>query len=479
MFPVECSKQIINLPICIDPQYQFSRSFKFQLCQCFPNLVGLTQLVVRKFGYLSKKNEMSWSERTKVDEWHVGEVSELLLGAADACVLGSLGNDGNQFSTFGFKFSELIGIGSRASITGSTTADIPRLRKWLDNADDIVMGYFSYDSKNLLENLTSQNADAIGFPKFHFFIPETVLFVNDNNVACYSHNAKATYNAKRETKDVRIDTSLSSLSKAEYVKTVEKLLEHIQLGDIYEANYCVQHKLENTTLDPFRFYQELQVVSPAPFSCYLAHDGKYLMSSSPERFMMKDGNRLVSQPMKGTNRRTSDNEFQKIALKNDQKERAENVMITDLVRNDLSRSAKRGSIKVDELCGVYEFEHVNQMISTVSAELRNDVHPLDAILNAFPMGSMTGAPKVKAMELIDEYEDFSRGLYSGTVGYFTPNLDFDFNVIIRSVLYNEEKKVVTFPTGSAITINSDPEKEYEECMLKAEAMEKVLRNHAK
>jgi para-aminobenzoate synthetase component 1 len=183
--------------------------------------------------------------------------------------------------------------------------------------------------------------------------------------------------------------------------------------------------------------------------------------------------------MKGTNRKTVDNETQKASLRNDSKEVAENVMITDLVRNDLSRSAKKGSVKVDELCGVYEFEHVNQMISTVSAELRDDVHPLDAILNAFPMGSMTGAPKIRAMELIDEYEDFSRGLYSGAVGYFTPDLDFDFNVIIRSILYNEEKKVVTFPTGSAITINSNPEKEYDECMLKAEAMRKVLLNHEK
>ncbi|MGB0918258.1 MAG: chorismate-binding protein, partial [Flavobacteriales bacterium] len=159
-------------------------------------------------------------------------------------------------------------------------------------------------------------------------------------------------------------------------------------------------------------------------------------------------------------------------------ERAENIMITDLVRNDLSRSAKKGTVKVEELCGVYEFEHVNQMISTVSAELREDVHPLDALLNAFPMGSMTGAPKIKAMELIDESEGFSRGLYSGSVGYFTPDLDFDFNVIIRSILYNSEKRVVTFPTGSAITINSDPEKEYEEMILKAEAMRDVILNHA-
>ena len=195
--------------------------------------------------------------------------------------------------------------------------------------------------------------------------------------------------------------------------------------------------------------------------------------------MRKDGERLVSQPMKGTNRKVQKNNAnQKALLAADTKERAENVMITDLVRNDLSRSAKQGTVKVEELCGVYEFEHVNQMISTVSAELEQDLHPLAALLNAFPMGSMTGAPKIRAMELIDQYEDFSRGLYSGSVGFFTPDLDFDFNVVIRSILYNSSDKVLTFPTGSAITINSDAQKEYEECMLKAEAMKKVILNHA-
>lgn len=422
---------------------------------------------------------MSWSERVKIEKLGRKALSQLLHGASHACVLGTLQSSGKGFSTLGFKFSELIGVGKRSSIMGNTATDIPKLKKWLNAADDMVMGYFSYDAKNLLENLKSRNVDAIGFPSFHFFVPEFVLFVNDDEVSCYSHPENTFQHAAHEKRKVHVSAFPSSLSKEKYVTVVKELLAHIQLGDIYEVNYCVQHKLENTTVDPFRLYEELQAVSPAPFSCYLAYDGKYLMSSSPERFMMKHGRRIISQPMKGTNRRTSDNELQKTVLKNDLKERAENVMITDLVRNDLSRSAKKGSVKVEELCGIYEFEHVNQMISTVSAELRDGVHPLDAILNAFPMGSMTGAPKIKAMELIDQYEDFSRGLYSGAVGYFTPDLDFDFNVIIRSVLYNQEKKVVTFPTGSAITINSDPEKEYEECMLKAEAMQKVLRDHAR
>jgi para-aminobenzoate synthetase component 1 len=417
---------------------------------------------------------MSWSRRFKLDDITKEILFSLVDGEQQVFLLNSNENQPSRLSASNFKFSQLVGIGVQDSVTGHTIEDIPRLKKWLDVANDLVVGYFSYDAKNLVENLNSRNKDSIGFPAFHFVIPEIVALVNDDGIECFSHGRNLKTYIPTSLKDSR-----AMVAQDAYVSVVEKLCEHIQRGDIYEVNYCVEHKIENVSVAPFRLYQELQEISPAPFSCYVADNGKYLMSSSPERFMLKRGNKIVSQPMKGTNRRTAYNELQKEALRNDSKEVTENVMITDLVRNDLARSAKKGSVKVDELCGVYEFEHVNQMISTVSAELREDVHPLDAILNAFPMGSMTGAPKISAMELIDQYEDFSRGLYSGAVGYFTPDLDFDFNVIIRSILYNEFNKVVTFPTGSAITINSDPEKEYEECMLKAEAMRKVLLNHAK
>ncbi|MDP6909224.1 MAG: anthranilate synthase component I family protein, partial [Flavobacteriales bacterium] len=309
--------------------------------------------------------------------------------------------------------------------------------------------------------------------------PETVLIGKNGVVECLTHSQDLKIPSEITFNSENVSNVRSQIDRSEYISTVKKLKNHIQLGDIYEVNYCVEHAIEDVAISPFRLFEEMQQISPAPFSCFVADNGRFLLSSSPERFMKKEGVRLISQPMKGTNRRLSDNESQIKALQNDSKEVSENVMITDLVRNDLSKSAVRGTVKVDELCRVYEFKHVNQMISTVSAELREDVHPLDAILNAFPMGSMTGAPKIRAMELIDQYEDFSRGLYSGAVGYFTPELDFDFNVVIRSILYNKEKKIATFPTGGAITINSDPEKEYEECMLKAEAMRKVLMNHGK
>lgn len=378
-----------------------------------------------------------------------------------------------------WQFSKLIGIGVVDEFKIEDQNWRQQFKLWLNRQNDLVLGYFSYDLKNKLEYLTSSNMDRIGFPNLHFFVPKTVLILEHGNVNAYSHNADLKIEPILKKKFVRLGDKMDFPDLDKYVQKVNHLKTHIQLGDIYEMNFCVEQGFEGTTIEPIRLFDELKQASPAPFSTFLKDSGKFLIGSSPERFMMKKDGRLFSQPMKGTNRRVADNQSQKQQLRNDPKEVAENVMISDLVRNDLSRSAKRGSVKVDELCGVYEFEHVNTMISTISAELREDVHPVDAILNAFPMGSMTGAPKIRAMELIDYYENFSRGLYSGAVGYFTPELDFDFSVVIRSVLYNEEKQVVTFPTGSAITINSDPEKEYEECMLKAEAMRKVLLNHAK
>lgn len=187
--------------------------------------------------------------------------------------------------------------------------------------------------------------------------------------------------------------------------------------------------------------------------------------------MNRDGNRLLSQPIKGTSRRGAtpeEDEALKKELQENPKERAENIMIVDLVRNDLSKIARPKSVTVDELCGVYTFETVHQLISTVSCEVEETTSFTDIIRATFPMGSMTGAPKVRAMELIEEYEAFKRGLYSGTIGYISPNGNFDLNVVIRTLLYNKVQKYLSCSVGGAITINSDPEKEYEECLVKVQ-----------
>jgi para-aminobenzoate synthetase component 1 len=201
------------------------------------------------------------------------------------------------------------------------------------------------------------------------------------------------------------------------------------------------------------------------------------LSASPERFIKKSLNKLYSQPIKGTVRRAQDDaedEKLKSALLASEKERAENLMIVDLVRNDLAKSSETGSVEVTELFGRYSFKQVHQMISTVSSTIIDGLNPVTAIANAFPMGSMTGAPKVMAMQLIEQYENSKRGLYSGAIGYFAPNEDFDFNVVIRSIQYNEERQYVNFEVGSAITIDSHAEQEYEECLLKASAMLRAL-----
>jgi para-aminobenzoate synthetase component 1 len=202
-----------------------------------------------------------------------------------------------------------------------------------------------------------------------------------------------------------------------------------------------------------------------------------MVGASPERFLKKTGTFIIGQPMKGTNRRDKDMEIDRMLrrqLMEDPKERAENIMIVDLMRNDLSKTALKGTVKVVELCGVYPFTHWHQMISTVSSRVPDLCNPLDILLSAFPMGSMTGAPKVRALQLIEEYEMTKRGLFSGALGYFSPEGDFDFSVVIRSILYNSLNKYLSFQTGGAITALSVPGKEYQECLLKARGIMSVL-----
>jgi para-aminobenzoate synthetase component I len=265
--------------------------------------------------------------------------------------------------------------------------------------------------------------------------------------------------------------------RAKYLQTVRALKEHIARGDIYEINYCVEFHSEEVTIDPFRTFFKLDSISRAPHACLVRLDKTWILCSSPERFLKKKGNKLITQPIKGTAARgktIQEDERFKNDLSNSLKEQTENVMIVDVARNDLSRLAKKRSVQVEELFGIYTFEQVHQMISTVSCELKNGISFEEIIAATFPMASMTGAPKIRAMQLIREYEDFDRGFYSGSIGIVEPNGDFDLNVVIRSIVYDEEKKTVSFAVGSAITALSNPEQEWEECMLKAKAMIEVL-----
>lgn len=364
------------------------------------------------------------------------------------------------------------------------------LRSFYNLRKDWIMGYFCYDLKNEIEFLQSNNPDRLQFPKAHFFQPRYIVQLRKHELSLhylpeYTEDSEARRVLENLMKvpeePVKNQASIniqSGLDKAAYIEKIKKILEHIQKGDIYEMNFCTEFYAEDCHIDPAEIYRSLNELSPMPFSAVYRAGDHVAICASPERFLAKRGNKIISQPIKGTARRSPDPQTDhEIAtrLAGDPKERSENVMIVDLVRNDLSRTAQKASVRVEELFGVYTFRNIHQMISTVSSRIKEGTCFTRVIRDAFPMGSMTGAPKVSAMQLIEEYEDTKRGLYSGSIGYIDPEGDFDFNVVIRTILYNSKKACLSFMTGSAITANSDPEKEFGECLLKAESMQQALR----
>ncbi|MDD3004619.1 anthranilate synthase component I family protein [Flavobacterium sp.] len=352
---------------------------------------------------------------------------------------------------------------------------------------DWLFGYLSYDLKNDTEKLFSENKDGLKFPDLFFFQPKKIFFIKENTLELHYLNMcedemEADY---QEILDFKISDVpkknaidiLQQIPQSEYLKKVHTMLEYIQKGIIYEANFCMEFFAEQATIHPLNTFQSLNKISKAPFTAFFKNNKDYAFSASPERYLKKIGDQIISQPIKGTAKRfqnQKEDELSKTNLANNPKERAENIMIVDLVRNDLSKTAQKDTVKVEELCGIYSFEQVHQMISTITSKLKPEYSPVQVLKSTFPMGSMTGAPKISAMKCIEEIEESKRGLYSGAIGYFTPENDFDFNVVIRSILYKESEKYVSFMVGSAITSKSEPQKEYEECLLKARAMRLVL-----
>ncbi len=343
--------------------------------------------------------------------------------------------------------------------------------------DKNYFGFLSYDLKNDVEKLSSKNNAFINFPSV-FFFEEEVSIEEQNGTLFSSHSLDFDWveNTEEWFGNHQKYSLHQKVSKEEYLKKIDRIKQHILDGDVYELNYCIPFEIEDIDIDPILLYQKLNKRSPNPFSGILKIDQQYIISASPERYLCKRENKLISQPIKGTIKRSEDISRDINELGSSIKERAENVMIVDLVRNDLTRTSKTGSIKVEELFGIYTFPQLHQMISTVVSELAEGYTAIDAIEKSFPMGSMTGAPKVRAMQLIDELESFRRGPYSGAMGYFSDTGDIDFNVLIRSIFIDKETKKLFFAVGSAITIDSDPEQEYEECLLKAKAIMMVLVN---
>lgn len=388
-----------------------------------------------------------------------------------ACILDS---NTTYFQNSGkfLKYDLIAGFTYKLSAENSIS-EYQKLKEIKPRNTHWYLGYLSYDLKNNIEGLHSGNSDHLNWPDLYFFQPD-VLFLLANNVLTIKTRRIEIAKLINHLNSFKISkTSLCTLnlhprmSKNDYISRVKEIQNLIQRGDLYEINFC-QEFYNHTRIDPYSVFRIMNQRSPSPFAAFFKYANKFLLSSSPERFLKKENSLIISQPMKGTSAKgvnISEDHKLKTKLSESTKERSENIMIVDLVRNDLSRIAEKNSVKVEELCKIYTYPHVHQMVSTITSQLKTK--SFIGIINAtFPMGSMTGAPKIAAMKIIEEYESTKRGLYSGSVGYISPGMNFDFNVVIRSLQYNAENKYISYLAGSAITALSDSKQEYQECLTK-------------
>jgi para-aminobenzoate synthetase component 1 len=390
--------------------------------------------------------------------------------------------DSNDFIDKYSKFDFLLAVGVKTELAVQSSDAFDQLERFRVENPGWITGFLTYDLKNEVEKLQSCNPDHLSSPELYFFSPEHLIVIKDNEVEIISDmvNQVGETISSQESPGNNLQSSIglkSRFSREEYIGAVDQIRQHIVRGDIYVTNFCQEFYAENAKINPLATFLELNRISPNPFSAFFRLKDKYILCASPERFLGKRGNKLISQPIKGTAKRYADpvqDELSKQQLHQHTKELQENVMIVDLVRNDLTKSARQSTVQTEELFGLFSFSQVHQMISTIVCEKSDDVNDVQAIRNTFPMGSMTGAPKISAMRLMDEYERTKRGVYSGAIGYFSPDGDFDFNVVIRTLLYNETEKYLSFQVGGAITFHADPEKEYEECLLKAQAILEAL-----
>lgn len=395
--------------------------------------------------------------------------------------------DSNAYHQKYSSYDAVVAVDAFTSIKTDYENAFQDLYQYQTQTKDWLFGYLSYDVKNDTEELHSNNFDGLAFPDVFFYQPKKLFLIKGNQVEMQylrmcDDEMEADFSdiilsKLCDSATLREITINQRISKENYLLKVSKMLEHIQRGDIYEANFCMEFYAENAKIEPLEIYHKLNTISEPPFAVFFKNQEHYLLSASPERYLRKEGTKVISQPIKGTSKRNENpilDEQLKSDLAQNEKERSENIMIVDLVRNDLSHTATKGSVQVEELCEVYTFKQVHQMISTIVSEVENTTSPVEIIRTTFPMGSMTGAPKISAMQIIETLEETKRGLYSGAVGYFTPNGDFDFNVVIRSILYNAKNEYLSFSVGSAVTSKAIPENEYEECLLKAKAMFEVL-----
>ena len=383
------------------------------------------------------------------------------------------------------EYDLIVAYGIESFIESSENSLI-KLDNYIKSIDDWVFGYLSYDLKNEIEDLNDRNENIFNLPNLHFSQPKAVWLIKSGTATILSNNKKCLIDDWIQINSIDCLESFikskinlkSRESKDDYIKKINGIKKRILKRDCYEMIFCFDMYSKNNSINLYQTYKKLNNYTRSPMSTFLKLDNLYLMSSSPERFIKRENKKIISQPIKGTAKRGLDsNEDKEITNKllSDPKELSENHMIVDLVRNDLSRIAEKGSVRVKKLNKLNTFKRDHQLISTIEANIQSNIEFSKIIEGTFPMGSMTGAPKIKSMNIIDEYESVKRGLYSGSVGYIKPNKDFDFNVIIRSIIYDRKLKEINVSVGSAITFKSDAESEYDECLIKAEPMIRSLK----
>lgn len=391
--------------------------------------------------------------------------------------------DNHQYQVKPHSLECILAAGSKRKISTGQDTSLHDLQQFIDSKSSWLFGHLNYDLKNEIEPLVSLHKDYIQFPDFFFFEPEILLHLDEKGLTIEAANAGELFKEIcAASTSIAVHENIagikSRISKPEYISIIEKLQQHILRGDCYEINFCIEFFAEDVFINPLAVYKGLNAISPNPFSAFYKLEDKYLLCASPERFIKKQGKNILSQPIKGTAKRIDGDRGKDLQsreqLYHSRKDRAENVMVVDLVRNDLSKICEEGTVLVEELYGIYSFPQVYQMISTISGKLNDKTSFTDIVRATFPMGSMTGAPKRNVLQLIEKYEKTRRGIFSGALGYISPGGDFDFNVVIRSMMYNASVKYLSYLVGSGITFYSDPEKEWDECLLKAGAIRKLL-----
>jgi para-aminobenzoate synthetase component 1 len=357
------------------------------------------------------------------------------------------------------------------------------------------VGFLSYDLCHKIEKIPYMAKDDKHIPDIYFALYDGVFVYDHNKRESYivahgitqpaediikklnkiikqANKKTATVNIVEERKNKNEITP--NFSKEEYIKNVGKIKRYIKNGDIYQANLTQRFETKYTG-EPWALYQRLRNINPAPFSSFIDYGDFQIVSSSPERFVKVDNRKIQTRPIKGTIARGINKEediSNQQLLLNSEKDKSELIMIVDVARNDLGRISKIGTVKVETLFSLEEYPTVYHLVATVTGELREDVKFADIIKATFPGGSITGAPKIRAMEIIDEIEPTRRNVYTGSIGYLDLNGNMDLNIVIRTIILKEGKAF--FQVGGGIVWDSDEESEYKETILKGEALQKAI-----